>query len=123
MVRVGKTICHIDNCANKVCREARVCQQAMTPDTEKRLYGGRDARELGEYYTRHVYHMTSEGLHSKADIAKELAYRDRLIDDLRAENDSLLERLREECNHVYVILDVDGHKSTSPCQKCGRKIG
>lgn len=37
MVRVGKTICHIDNCANKVCREARVCQQAMTPEPEKRL--------------------------------------------------------------------------------------
>lgn len=43
-------------------------------------YAQRDARELGEYYTKHVQAMTAEGLHSKSAIAAELAYRDQLID-------------------------------------------
>jgi len=47
------------------------------------LYGERDAMALGEYYVRHVSAMTSEGLHSKAAIAAELAYRDEQIEMLR----------------------------------------
>ena len=50
-------------------------------------YAERDASALddaGGYYIRHVMAMTGEGLHSKADIAAELGYRDMLIDDLLA---------------------------------------
>lgn len=52
------------------------------------LYRERDAWELdqaGGYYSRHVMAMTSEGLHSKGDIAAELGYRDMRIDQLEAE--------------------------------------
>ena len=45
-------------------------------------YGRRDIESLGEYYTRHVAAMTREQLCSKSDIAAELAYRDKLIDEL-----------------------------------------
>ena len=47
-----------------------------------KLYGDRSVEELGEYYTKHLSAMTSEGLHSKSDIAAELAYRDYVIDKL-----------------------------------------
>ena len=49
-------------------------------------YARRDIIALdraGNYYCRHVGAMTSENLHSKSDIAAELAHRDALIDDLR----------------------------------------
>lgn len=36
----------------------------------------------GGYYFRHVNAMTGEKLHSKADIAAELGYRDLIIDEL-----------------------------------------
>jgi hypothetical protein len=48
------------------------------------LYAERDHEELGELYTRHVSAMTVEGLHSKSDIAAELAWRDREIERLTA---------------------------------------
>lgn len=38
----------------------------------KRQYGERDIIGMGEYYTRHVSAMTSEGLHAKWEIAAEL---------------------------------------------------
>ena len=53
--------------------------------TEKQ-YAERDPMEqdkLGNYYCRHVSAMTSEDLHSKADIAAELAHRDIVIDQLK----------------------------------------
>ncbi len=46
----------------------------------KKLYAQRDVKRLGRYYTKHVSAMTSEELHSKADIAAELAWRDFIID-------------------------------------------
>ena len=48
-------------------------------------YAERDVIALdraGGHYIRHVGAMTAEKLHSKSDIAAELAYRDWLIDDL-----------------------------------------
>ena len=48
-----------------------------------KLYAERNAIELGAFYTDHVMAMTSEGLHSKSDIACELAYRDKIIKKLR----------------------------------------
>lgn len=52
----------------------------------------RDAFKLdkaGGYYTRHVVAMTKEGLHSKSDIAAELAHRDYEIDKLKAQVEQL----------------------------------
>lgn len=48
-------------------------------------YKERDPMALdaaGGYYFRHLNAMTGEKLHSKADIAAELAYRDLIIDEL-----------------------------------------
>ncbi|EBW8393993.1 hypothetical protein A3X38_14655 [Salmonella enterica subsp. enterica serovar Florida] len=49
-------------------------------------YAERDAMQLdkdGGYYSRHIQAMTREGLHSKGDIAAELAWRDQQIEQLR----------------------------------------
>lgn len=51
-------------------------------------YAERDAMQLddeGGYYFRHVFAMTREELHSKSDIAAELAFRDMEIDRLKME--------------------------------------
>lgn len=48
----------------------------------------------GGFYIRHVQALTAEALHSKSDIAAELAQRDIEIRDLRAE---LTEWHREFC--------------------------
>lgn len=53
----------------------------------KKQYAQRNLRGLdktGGHYIRHVMAMTAEGLHSKSDIAAELAYRDALNDELLA---------------------------------------
>lgn len=50
---------------------------------EEKLYADRDPSKLEPYYSRHVAAMTSEGLHSKSDIAAELAFRDERISLLR----------------------------------------
>ena len=51
---------------------------------EVKQYAHRDLEGLDAYYHRHVTAMTSEGLHSKARIAAELAVRDAEIDKLKA---------------------------------------
>lgn len=53
----------------------------------------RDVIALGQFYNDHVSAMTREGLHAKADIAAELAYRDQRIAALEAEK---AERERQE---------------------------
>lgn len=56
-------------------------------------YAERDASaldEAGGYYIRHVSAMTKEGLHSKSDIAAELAFRDLQIDQLNHRINRLL---------------------------------
>lgn len=50
-----------------------------------KLYAERNIEELGEYYTKHISAMTSEGLRSKSDIAAELAFRDAEIDRLKSD--------------------------------------
>lgn len=50
-------------------------------------YKGRDIEALddeGDYYSKHVSAITEEGLLSKREIAAELAYRDSVIDKMRA---------------------------------------
>jgi hypothetical protein len=49
---------------------------------EQKLYAKRDLPSLEPHYSAHVAAMTAEGLHSKSDIAAELAYRDKFIVDL-----------------------------------------
>lgn len=46
-------------------------------------YAKRDIEALGEFYTRHISAMTGEELHSKSDIAAELAWRDMMISNLQ----------------------------------------
>lgn len=60
-----------------------------------KLYGERDAIKQGSYYIRHVEAMTAEHLHSKADIAAELAHRDILLATKQADLDRALLALTE----------------------------
>ena len=48
-----------------------------------KLYADREVIKQGSYYTAHVSAMTAEGLHSKSDIAAELAHRDIVIAKLK----------------------------------------
>lgn len=55
--------------------------------TTEKLYADRDICEQdakGGFYFKHVLAMTAEGLHSKSDIAAELAHRDLRIQQLEA---------------------------------------
>lgn len=61
---------------------------APTDPTPERIYAERDAMKQGAFYLRHVNAMTAEGLHSKSDIAAELAHRDIEIAQLRARLDA-----------------------------------
>ena len=64
-------------------------------------YAERDAYELdvaGGYYSRHVSAMTSEGLHSKSDIAAELGHRDMVIAELQQKYDACFKALEDATN-------------------------
>jgi hypothetical protein len=50
-----------------------------------KLYANRDPIRLEPFYSMHVSAMTSEALHSKSDIAAELAFRDAEIAKLMKE--------------------------------------
>jgi hypothetical protein len=59
------------------------------------LYCDRDIcglDEIGGFYSRHVSAMTSESLNGKSKIAAELAYRDSIIEALKAECDAQQKR-------------------------------
>ena len=53
--------------------------------SDMKLYAVRDPEEQGEWFVRHMSAMTKENLHSKAEIAEELAHRDIRIEALEAE--------------------------------------
>jgi hypothetical protein len=53
--------------------------------TDRKLYPPQRPWLLEPYYCRHVSAMTTEGLHSKADIAEQLAWRDKRIAELEQE--------------------------------------
>lgn len=62
-------------------------------------YAKRDIMALdkqGGHYWRHANAMTAEGLHSKSDIAAELAYRDARIAELEAHVERLDNELQEK---------------------------
>jgi len=76
----------------------------------------------GNYYCRHVGAMTAEGLHSKSDIAMELAHRDIQIDALHkdAERYRWLRAQRWNDGHLAVVRNPKdaiklGHDS--PCME------
>lgn len=54
-------------------------------DDPVKHYARRNTFVLGKFYTNHVMSMTEENLHSKNDIAAELAYRDAEIEKLKAD--------------------------------------
>ena len=60
---------------------------------EKKLYAKRNPAELQPWFGEHMNAMTAEGLHSKGDIAMELAYRDKQIHNLNKIIDGLLASL------------------------------
>ena len=70
--------------------------------TTEKLYADRDICEQdakGGFYFKHVLAMTAEGLHSKSDIAAELAHRDIIIQrqkDLIVAVQSALQDLEKE---------------------------
>lgn len=63
-----------------------------------KLYDKRDVESQGQHYMDHVMAMTAEGLHSKSDIAAELAHRDILIEELKAE----VEKLKKGEGEYYI---------------------
>ena len=69
------------------------------------LYAERDIIEQGKHYSQHTSAMTGEGLHSKSDIAAELAHRDIEIERLQARV-SELEAEEEGAKEAFgVIVD------------------
>lgn len=75
--------CH---CGGACMRAGCACARFRSVKTVAKLYGhGTNLRELEPHYSAHVSAMTSEGLHSKGDIAAELAFRDREIARLKRE--------------------------------------
>jgi hypothetical protein len=75
---------------SRFSREATATSYLDRPEHEggnplTELYNkARSLTALEPHYSRHVSAMTSEGLHSKSDIAVELAFRDQEIARLRA---------------------------------------
>jgi len=51
--------------------------------SEEKLYATRDIISQEPYYSKHVFALTAENLHSKSDIAAELAHRDITIAELK----------------------------------------
>jgi len=57
-----------------------------SPCSAGKLYAKRDLKGIASLYGKHLMAMTSEGLHSKSDIAAELAWRDFQIQELEKQN-------------------------------------
>lgn len=74
-----------------------------TQHTPGRLYADRDIINQGPHYVAHVSAMTKEGLHSKSDIAAELAHRDIVIAELLA----VLRGVQNRCA-PYGFVGMDG---------------
>jgi len=76
-------------------------------------YAERNPIALGDYYTRHVLAMTREGLHSKSQIAEELAFRDMEIDYFKkrlfAERDPIVERASNRQQELDTVWE-EGRK-------------
>lgn len=71
------------------------------PMKEKNIYAKRDVIKLGNYFSEHMMHMTSERLHDKGEIAAELAIRDMWIDKLARSLDVCREAIKS-----YELTDM-----------------
>jgi hypothetical protein len=67
--------------------------------SNEKLYAERDPYDLSPQYERHMMALTTEGLHSKAAIAAELAFRDSVIEQLRGQ---LAQWERWTQGHVWI---------------------
>ncbi len=72
-----------------------------------KLYAERDVAEQGQYYFDHIMAMTGEDLHSKSDIAAELAHRDIEIADLKEEVQQLKDGEGEYSMKFFQIINED----------------
>lgn len=63
--------------------------------SREKLYAERDYDEIEPYRMKHVMAMTAEGLHSKSDIADELAYRDKVIAEQAEQLTAAKQRIAE----------------------------
>lgn len=63
-------------------------------------YRNSDIEDCLEIYAKHVNAMTAENLYSKSDIAIELAYRDKQIEQLQ----SSLQSSQEECAELRALI-------------------
>jgi len=71
-------------------------------------YGHDDARDYEPYFSRHLMAMTAENLHSKGEIACELAYRDARIAELEAVAEAAVivcQLVDEKSSMVYGLLE------------------
>ena len=82
--------------------------------SDKKHYAERDI-ENQKYYGVHVSAMTGERLHSKSDIAAELAHRDEVIDNLERDKLSLISLLEYHGVYVESISD-EGIRSSTLCK-------
>lgn len=77
-------------------------------------YGNDDIESYGQHYFKHVSAMTVEALHSKSDIAAELAYRDCEIEKLRAE--------LKDCHDAYQGCYADFQDCHADYQDCAKHL-
>lgn len=80
----------------------------------EQIYKPRDKEALGDHYFRHLEAMTSESLHSKADVAAELAFRDGRIAELEEEREGAITResiLRSDL--AIKSRDFDGYAAAA----------
>ena len=68
-----------------------------------KLYPEQDHPALGDWYVKHVQAMTQEGLHAKSDIAAQLAWRDRLIEDLQGQVKKLFATGLAYCDKIEAL--------------------
>lgn len=70
--------------------------------TDARVYPAHRPWDVEPHYSKHVSAMTSEELHSKHDIAIQLAWRDQEIERLRFLNTALVEQ--KQCTQCLAKL-------------------
>jgi hypothetical protein len=85
-----------------------------------KLYAQREIEDMGVFYTQHVDHMTSEGLHEKSEIAAELGFRDQRIAALESEIASAYDGMMVRQNKM-VALETELANAKQSCIKgrCG----
>jgi ketosteroid isomerase-like protein len=71
-----------------------------------RLYPPQDPQALGRYYTDHVAGMTEAGLDGKAEIAEQLAWRDKRIAELETKLERETWRANENGNYASGHFDL-----------------